>query len=201
MNGIVRTLLGGTNLYEKLFITEVVPDMVGLGVPEHRAVMTNRVPIQISQQQIFQYLAVDTFIYLVPHHCQNFFRPAVIIAIPVTPERTLEHIRPNIDRLILTIGSGNLYQHDGLSFIFHGIDMLIIENIRADLLRIVQGIPNVFHHLVWIGYTHHFQIKINFLHTEQGRTASGVCKRRVSLSGALRQTTCCFLYFKGYLLL
>ena len=65
----------------------------------------------------------------------------MIVALVISAEGTVEHIVVDIDRLLFSAGSGNMDGHNDIAVIFIGFNVVFSEKIDADLICIIDDIP------------------------------------------------------------
>ena len=65
----------------------------------------------------------------------------MIVALVISAEGAVEHIIIDINGLLFSAGSGNMDGHNDIAVIFIGFNIVLVKKVDADLICIIDGIP------------------------------------------------------------
>ena len=98
-------------------------------------------------------------------------------------------------RSLSTVCPRHFYHDYIATSAFHRIDVPIEENIDADLLAIVDAIPESLDQRCSIGHADNRKLAANLLHAEKDHSAIRIGERAIRLPKGIRQTAGCILAF------
>ena len=164
-------------------------------------IAAHTVHIQCRQIKLFQHHHVLCLGSCVANHCLHSFRRAAIITLTITAIGTSHGVAVNIDWFILTDRSRYGYGNNPATIRLNNLHMLVRKYIYIDLLRIIDGIPKLRHHLFCMRKINGTQGMIRQLfHAEQDDAAYSVGKSRIGFPDAARQTASSFFSFNAIVL-
>ena len=122
--------------------------MSGTQLAEVHSVSPNRVRVKVGNRQFVKDAVVRRLRTLVTNHALDRLARAMIVALAVSAVGSLEHVRADKDRTNSPLSSRHFNDDHGLAVNIDGIDGLIEQDVRADLVRVVHGIPEIGHDLL-----------------------------------------------------
>ena len=128
------------------------------------AISAKRVLIQIGNRQVFDNLVVTAFVTAVAQHGVHSFFAATVVAFSIAAKRTSIGIGADKDRTVMAGRPWDIHDDHCLADAIDRIDAAVEEDVRADLLAVVDTVPKLMHQLFGIIHALYMVLAIRLLH-------------------------------------
>ena len=153
--------------------------MSGTQLAEVHSVSPNRVRVKVCNRQFVKDAVVRRLRTLVTNHALNRLTRAMVVALAVSAVGSLEHVRADKDRTNRPLRSRYFGDDHSLAVNIDGIDGLVEQDVRTDLVRVVHGVPEIGHDLLRVRQPLDLALAVLLPDAEDDDAAVRVGKRAV----------------------
>ena len=176
---------------EKKVVAELVPQMVGIGSPEHLPVTVNTLRTQSRQIQFFYRSSVKRGNRSITHHCPHFLYRTQVIAVAISFIGSFARVSAFIHRPCRSLGARNFYNENVFAIHLQDIHPLVQNHIMAYFLAVVHQFPESVFCFFRITKTL-LNIKITiviFFHAQQNNPTIRIGKCGIGFPQRIGETT------------
>ena len=192
----VFTPANSTNLVKKILVLQIFPNVTGTGVSHSDTITADTVVVKHVHIHIFKHQHILRPARRITQHRLNLVLRAVVVTLTIATVSSRERITVNIYRLIGALGTRHPNNNDSLAVNALGLNVFFGENVQADLVRIVDYLPELLDKIYRVWQINGMKRFIfEFLNAQQDNSTQRICERRVCLPNAVWQPTDSFLGF------
>ena len=188
------------DLHQETVVGKATPDVSGTQLAEVHPVSPDRVHIKVSNRQFVKDAVVRRLRTLVTNHALDRLARAMIVALAVSAVGSLEHVRADKDRTNRPLRSRHFDDDHSLAVNIDGIDGLVEQDVRADLVRVVHRVPEIGHDLLRVRQPLNLALAVLLADAEDDDAAVRVGERAVRRPEVGGHATPCPLELDGVVL-
>ena len=112
----------------------------------------------------------------------------MVVSFVLPPVGLPEHVFVQVDRLVGAIRTRHLDDNHRFAIAINDLHVLVRQDIRADLVAVVERVREVLNKLLGIAHTDNLKMLVlKLLHTQEDHATIGVVKSRIGLPKAAGQ--------------
>ena len=167
------------DLHQEAVIGQPAPDMSRAQLAEVHPIPADGIGVKVGNRQFVKDAVVRCLRALVADHALDSLPRAMVVTLAVSAVRSLEHVRANKDRADSALRSRDFDNNKPFAVNLDGINRLVEQDIRTDLLGVVDRVPDVGHRFLYIRQSLDLALAVLFADAKDDGSAVRVGERAV----------------------
>ena len=167
------------DLHQEAVIGQPAPDVTGAQLAEVHPIPADGIGVEVGNRQFVKNAVVRRLRALVADHALDRLTRAMVVALAVSAVRSLEHVRTDKDRADSALRARDFDNNKLFAVNLDGINRLVEQDIRTDLLGVVDRVPDVGHRFLYVRQSLDFTLAVLFADAKDDGSAVRVGERAV----------------------